>query len=153
MSELLCHLCGEGLLRPIGRSQWVQCESCYRPFSLDTIEDEKRKAEQLALTREAEQCFREDMARGDRTKRSSGSKGRKREKPPSGEGGADTAPPPWLTDERVLRVKRAERKMAISCRYSPALLDLFERLGFGREQRADAVRVAASELIWEESHQ
>lgn len=147
MSELLCHICGEGLLKPIGRSQWVQCESCYRPFSLETIDEEKRKAEQLALTREAEQCFREDQARGNKTKRSSGSKGKKREKVFSGEGGVDTAPPPWLTDERVLRVKRAERKMAVSCRFCPALESLFDRLGFTQEQRAEAVRLSALELV------
>jgi hypothetical protein len=37
--------------------------------------------------------------------------------------------------------------MAISCRFCPALESLFDRLGYSQEQRAEAVRLAALELV------
>lgn len=151
MSDLLCHLCGEGLLEPIGRTSWAQCSECKRAVDLEKIEEQRRREEERARTREIEECFREDQHR-DIPRRNSGKSGKSRKEqkcgiayvPTSG----DTAPPPWVLDDSVVRTKRPLKKIPVSCRFSPALLDLFQRLGLTREQRVNAIRVAISEILF-----
>lgn len=151
--ELLCHICGNGLLEPVQNTRWLQCTECHRGVHGDDLERSRRDAEQRQLTREAEACFREDQFRrlpdkrtsSDRTGKASGSCGTAYVESTAGR----TDTPAWRTEEEDVILSQtvvSVGKVPVSFRPAAALRELFQHLGLDRNQQSEAVRQAVRHL-------